>query len=193
VAVAVCYVLDTPATPSLAAVQSKKDFYHFNSAVMEPWDGPALVSFTDGRFIGATLDRNGLRPGRYYLTKSGRVVSCLRYCVQSSSARSLHFVLDFVEPWAVHQSWICSALQALHLSGPDGYFLSMLSMLLCGGATRDHALVHGQIMASEVGVVDVPNWDIASKGRLMPGNIFLVDFAAGRVIKDEEVTSLDSI
>lgn len=42
-------------------------------------------------------------------------------------------------------------------------------------------------MASEVGVVDVPHWDIASKGRLMPGNIFLVDFDAGRVIKDEEV------
>ncbi len=54
--------------------QGKKDFYHFSSAVMEPWDGPALVAFTDGRFIGATLDRNGLRPGRYYLTKSGRVV-----------------------------------------------------------------------------------------------------------------------
>ena len=46
---------------------------------------------------------------------------------------------------------------------------------------------HAQIMASEVGVVDVPHWDIASKGRLMPGNIFLVDFEAGRVIKDEEV------
>lgn len=44
-----------------------------------------------------------------------------------------------------------------------------------------------QIMGSEVGVVDIPNWDIASKGRLMPGNIFLVDFDAGRVIKDEEV------
>ena len=56
--------------------QNKRDFYRFNSAVMEPWDGPALVSFTDGRFIGATLDRNGLRPGRYYLTKSGRVVGC---------------------------------------------------------------------------------------------------------------------
>lgn len=56
------------------AQQAKKDFYRFNSAIMEPWDGPALVSFTDGRFIGATLDRNGLRPGRYYLTKSGRVV-----------------------------------------------------------------------------------------------------------------------
>jgi hypothetical protein len=47
--------------------------------------------------------------------------------------------------------------------------------------------VRGQIMGSEVGVVDVPHWDIASKGRLMPGNIFLVDFEAGRVIKDEEV------
>ena len=57
-----------------ACTQNKRDFYRFNSAVMEPWDGPALVSFTDGRFIGATLDRNGLRPGRYYLTKSGRVV-----------------------------------------------------------------------------------------------------------------------
>ena len=61
---------------SLSPAQNKRDFYRFNSAVMEPWDGPALVSFTDGRFIGATLDRNGLRPGRYYLTKSGRVVGC---------------------------------------------------------------------------------------------------------------------
>ena len=58
----------------MACAQNKRDFYRFNSAVMEPWDGPALVAFTDGRFIGATLDRNGLRPGRYYLTKSGRVV-----------------------------------------------------------------------------------------------------------------------
>jgi len=41
---------------------------------MEPWDGPALLSFTDGRYIGATLDRNGLRPGRYYVTKQGRVI-----------------------------------------------------------------------------------------------------------------------
>jgi len=54
--------------------QAKRDFYRFTSALMEPWDGPALVAFTDGRFIGATLDRNGLRPGRYYITKSGRVV-----------------------------------------------------------------------------------------------------------------------
>ena len=41
---------------------------------MEPWDGPALVSFTDGRYIGATLDRNGLRPGRFYLTRDNRVI-----------------------------------------------------------------------------------------------------------------------
>jgi glutamate synthase (NADPH/NADH) len=46
----------------------------FHSAIMEPWDGPALISFTDGRYIGATLDRNGLRPGRYYITKTGRVI-----------------------------------------------------------------------------------------------------------------------
>ena len=45
-------------------------------------------------------------------------------------------------------------------------------------------------MGSEVGVVDIPNWDIASKGRLMPGNIFLVDFDAKRVIKDDEVRPL---
>lgn len=45
-------------------LQEKKDFYKFHSAIMEPWDGPALVAFTDGRYIGATLDRNGLRPGR---------------------------------------------------------------------------------------------------------------------------------
>ena len=42
--------------------------------MMEPWDGPALVAFTDGRYIGATLDRNGLRPGRFYITKDERVI-----------------------------------------------------------------------------------------------------------------------
>jgi len=79
-------------------VQEKKDFYRFHSAIMEPWDGPALVTFTDGRYLGATLDRNGLRPGRYYITHSGavgveiqrfralelRFVSCLRWCTAST-------------------------------------------------------------------------------------------------------------
>jgi glutamate synthase (NADPH/NADH) len=88
----------------------------FHSAIMEPWDGPALISFTDGRYIGATLDRNGLRPGRYYVTKGGRV-----------------------------------------------------------------------IMASEVGVVDVADDEVIKKGRLMPGNIFLVDFDEHRIIEDKEM------
>ena len=91
----------------------KRDFYKFHSCIMEPWDGPALVAFTDGRYIGATLDRNGLRPGRYYVTKDQRV-----------------------------------------------------------------------IMASEVGVVDIAPTNVEKKGRLMPGNIFLVDFESHAVIDD---------
>mmetsp|Transcript_53217 Transcript_53217/g.79483 ORF Transcript_53217/g.79483 Transcript_53217/m.79483 type:complete len:1366 (+) Transcript_53217:107-4204(+) len=53
---------------------SKKAFYEYNSCVMEPWDGPAMVAFTDGRYIGATLDRNGLRPSRFYVTKDDHVL-----------------------------------------------------------------------------------------------------------------------
>ncbi|VVM22307.1 Glutamate synthase [NADPH] large chain (EC [uncultured Gammaproteobacteria bacterium] len=82
----------------------KKAFYEYFSNVMEPWDGPASIAFTDGRYIGAVLDRNGLRPSRYYLTHDERV-----------------------------------------------------------------------IMASEVGVVDVANDNIKTKGRLRPGKMFLVD------------------
>ncbi|MCO5549339.1 hypothetical protein L7F22_002808 [Adiantum nelumboides] len=52
----------------------RRALYEYFSAVMEPWDGPALIAFTDGRYLGATLDRNGLRPGRYYETHSGRVI-----------------------------------------------------------------------------------------------------------------------
>jgi len=52
----------------------RRAFYEYSSALVEPWDGPALVTFTDGDGIGATLDRNGLRPGRYYVTKGGVVV-----------------------------------------------------------------------------------------------------------------------
>ena len=52
----------------------KKAFYRYNSALMEPWDGPASIAFTDGHYIGATLDRNGLRPSRYYLTHDDRVI-----------------------------------------------------------------------------------------------------------------------
>ncbi len=54
--------------------QYKKDFYHYHSCLMEPWDGPASIAFTDGKMIGAVLDRNGLRPSRYYVTKDDMVV-----------------------------------------------------------------------------------------------------------------------
>jgi len=54
--------------------QEKKDFYEYHSCLMEPWDGPASIAFTDGRSIGAVLDRNGLRPSRYYVTKDDYVV-----------------------------------------------------------------------------------------------------------------------
>lgn len=54
--------------------QNKRDFYEYNSALMEPWDGPASIVFTDGHYIGAVLDRNGLRPSRYYITSDDRVI-----------------------------------------------------------------------------------------------------------------------
>ncbi len=54
--------------------QAKRDFYEYNSCIMEPWDGPASIVFTDGKYIGAVLDRNGLRPSRYYLTHDDHVI-----------------------------------------------------------------------------------------------------------------------
>ncbi|RLB49262.1 MAG: glutamate synthase large subunit [Deltaproteobacteria bacterium] len=54
--------------------QVKRDFYEYHSCLMEPWDGPASIAFTDGTVIGALLDRNGLRPSRYYLTHDDRVI-----------------------------------------------------------------------------------------------------------------------
>ena len=94
----------------------RKAFYEYHGSFMEPWDGPASIAFTDGTVIGAVLDRNGLRPSRYYVTKDGLVV-----------------------------------------------------------------------MASEVGVLDIPPEDIEIKGRLHPGRIFLVDTQAGRIIEDAEL------
>ncbi len=96
----------------------RKAFYEYHSSLMEPWDGPAAIAFTDGRVIGAVLDRNGLRPARYYVTKDDLV-----------------------------------------------------------------------IMASEVGVLDVPPQNVVVKERLHPGRIFLVDTAKGRIVDDEEIKS----
>ena len=63
--------------------QVKKAFYEFHSAIMEPWDGPASIVFTDGKYIGAVLDRNGLRPSRYYLTHDDK-------CIMASEVGVLH-------------------------------------------------------------------------------------------------------
>ena len=54
--------------------EEKKDFYHYYATMMEPWDGPAAILFSDGDVVGATLDRNGLRPSRYYITDDGRLI-----------------------------------------------------------------------------------------------------------------------
>jgi len=54
--------------------EEKRAFYEYHSALQEPWDGPASISFTDGQYIGAVLDRNGLRPSRYYVTKDDKVI-----------------------------------------------------------------------------------------------------------------------
>jgi glutamate synthase (NADPH) large chain len=58
-------------TPSPTAL---KHFYEFQSTIMEPWDGPASMVFSDGRYIGGTLDRNGLRPSRYVITHNDLIV-----------------------------------------------------------------------------------------------------------------------
>src|SRR5437764_12537657 len=54
--------------------EQRRAFYEYNAALMEPWDGPAAIAFTNGRQIGATLDRNGLRPARYFITRDERIV-----------------------------------------------------------------------------------------------------------------------
>ncbi len=64
--------------------KEKKAFYEYNSCLMEPWDGPASVAFTDGKYIGAVLDRNGLRPSRYYITHDDRVIMASEAGVLSS-------------------------------------------------------------------------------------------------------------
>ena len=96
--------------------EERRAFYEYHAALMEPWDGPAAVAFTDGRQIGATLDRNGLRPARYLITDDDVV-----------------------------------------------------------------------LMASEMGVLDIPQHRIVKKWRLQPGKMFLIDLVAGRIVDDAEL------
>ncbi len=94
----------------------RRAFYEYHAAMMEPWDGPAAMVFTDGKQIGATLDRNGLRPARYIVTDDDIVV-----------------------------------------------------------------------MASESGVLPIPEARIVKKWRLQPGRMFLIDLEQGRIVEDEEL------
>ncbi len=94
----------------------RRAFYEYHAALMEPWDGPAAIAFTDGRQIGATLDRNGLRPARFIVTDD------------------------------------------------------------------DHV-----ILASESGVLPIPDQKIVRKWRLQPGKMLLIDLDEGRIIEDEEI------
>jgi glutamate synthase (NADPH/NADH) large chain len=96
--------------------EDRRAFYEYHAALMEPWDGPAAVAFTDGRQIGATLDRNGLRPARYLVTEDGLVV-----------------------------------------------------------------------MASEFGVLPIPEEKIVTKWRLQPGKMLLIDLEQGRIVSDDEI------
>ena len=98
--------------------EKRRAFYEYHAAIMEPWDGPAAIAFTDGRQIGATLDRNGLRPARYFVTSDGRV-----------------------------------------------------------------------ILASEAGVLPVPEEMIVHKWRLQPGKMLLIDLEKGRIVSDDEIKS----
>ena len=69
--------------------QEKHDFYEFNSFMMEPWDGPAAIGFTDGTVIGGVLDRNGLRPARYYVTTDDRVIMASEVGVVNENAENI--------------------------------------------------------------------------------------------------------
>ncbi len=73
-ALAMMMLIPEPWKHDPAINRDKKDFYHYYATMMEPWDGPAAVLFTDGEVFGATLDRNGLRPSRYYITDDGRLI-----------------------------------------------------------------------------------------------------------------------
>ena len=105
-------------------LQDRKDFYAFHSALMEPWDGPACVTFTDGNQIGAVLDRNGLRPSRFWVTDDGLVVLASEVGVLDFKPESIvrkgrlqpgkMFLVDLQEGRIIEDDEIKDSLAAAH-------------------------------------------------------------------------------
>ncbi|MBT8286588.1 MAG: glutamate synthase large subunit [Bacteroidia bacterium] len=102
----------------------KRSFYEYNSCLMEPWDGPASIPFTDGNYIGAVLDRNGLRPSRYSVTKDGYVIMSSEIGVIDIDPKNIHshgrlepgkmFLVDMIEGRIVEDMEIKTAIAQKH-------------------------------------------------------------------------------
>ena len=88
---AVMMMIPEPWEKNKLMTKEKHDFYEFNSFLMEPWDGPAAIGFTDGKVIGGVLDRNGLRPARYYVTNDDRVVMASEVGVVDEAAENIRY------------------------------------------------------------------------------------------------------
>ena len=116
---AVMITIPEPWSNNKTLSDDERDFYQYYATMMEPWDGPASIVFSDGDLVGAVLDRNGLRPSRYYVLKNGDV-----------------------------------------------------------------------ILASEVGVLELPEEEIVLKERLHPGKMLLVDTTKGKIYNDDEVKEM---
>ncbi len=103
---------------------AKRAFYEYHSCLMEPWDGPASIAFTDGKYIGATLDRNGLRPSRYYLTHDDKVIMASEVGVLRLDPANIKqkgrlqpgkmFLIDFEQGRMIPDEEIKAALAAEH-------------------------------------------------------------------------------
>src|SRR4051795_5181369 len=127
--------------------QAKKDFYAFHSCLMEPWDGPAGVVFTDGTQVGAVLDRNGLRPGRYWVTDEGLVVLAVEAGVLGIAPATIvqkgrlqpgrMFLVDLDQHRLVSDEEVKSELAA---AAPYGKWLAEGRTLLTELPERDHVV-----------------------------------------------------
>ena len=107
--------------------ESKKAFYEYNSCLMEPWDGPASIPFTDGNYIGAVLDRNGLRPSRYTVTKSGYVIMSSETGVIEIEPKNIE--LHVITSYSIHYTKLYDIIQPFFIRMFAGYFFFYLFII----------------------------------------------------------------